>query len=122
MKANKTLEEQYKKQGSKCIYCQSNTPYEKITRDHLHPVSKGNTLIDNKVFACAKCNVSKGNMTIEEFRNNILNKILSTLRHVVNSNWKISKSQATKFRYYCKVFTTCNKIIKNGNKPEIIFT
>jgi 5-methylcytosine-specific restriction endonuclease McrA len=51
---------------SKCLYCNSK---EKITVDHVVPVSRGGThSIGNLVPACLSCNTSKGAKTITEWR------------------------------------------------------
>ena len=48
--------------GGECAYCGHTTRKgERLTRDHLEPVSKGGvTTEDNIVPACAHCNSSKG--------------------------------------------------------------
>lgn len=50
------------KQGGKCFYCRNAFPIEKLTIDHLMPLSKGGSglRIENLVLACSPCNNAKG--------------------------------------------------------------
>ena len=121
-KANAILEKQYKEQGSCCIYCKTAVPFEHITRDHLYPKSKGFTLIENKVFACLKCNMCKGNLSIEEFRQKITKTIDTILEKVAANNWKLSISSIKKVNNYLMITKNLTEIIENGGKPKILFT
>lgn len=50
-----------------CAYCGTVYPKSKLTRDHVHPISKGGPDIwENVVTACSGCNLWKDNKTIEE--------------------------------------------------------
>ena len=52
----------------RCFYCDIKFTEEvKKTKDHVDPLSKGNKLDGNRVYACRPCNFAKGNMTLEEF-------------------------------------------------------
>jgi hypothetical protein len=52
--------------GKKCAYCQTTDGPFHI--DHIHPVSRGGTNdIDNLTVACAPCNLSKRDHTLEEW-------------------------------------------------------
>lgn len=54
--------------SSPCIYCGST---ERITMDHVIPISRGGTHgIGNLAPACVSCNSSKGNKFIMEWKNN----------------------------------------------------
>lgn len=47
-----------------CMYCGEHKPRGQLTRDHVHPVSKGGLDIwENVVAACIHCNSRKGNRT-----------------------------------------------------------
>lgn len=50
-----------------CAYCGEVFPEKKLTREHIHPVSKGgeNTWM-NTVTACQDCNWSKADLTLEQ--------------------------------------------------------
>lgn len=51
--------------GSQCVYCGVDASHV----DHQTPRSRGGSDdISNLVPACAECNVSKGSMTVEEWR------------------------------------------------------
>lgn len=121
-KFNQQIYDQYAKQGSCCYYCKKDIPYENITRDHFLPVSEGNTLVNNKVFACRKCNSLKGNNTIDEFKDFILLKLINILKEVVDNNWIMSEKQLDKFEWYSRILKTIVEIIDNDYKPLIIFT
>lgn len=52
-----------------CAYCGQYVPREKMTRDHVVPMSKGGaTILANLVCACETCNQLKADMMLEEFR------------------------------------------------------
>lgn len=67
-KPNLNLFKQYEEQGACCFYCKEKIDFDKITRDHFLPKTKGNTFLNNKVFACKLCNNIKGHKTIEELK------------------------------------------------------
>ncbi len=47
-----------------CMYCGRGHPRQQLTRDHVHPVSRGGADIwENVVTACFACNSRKGNRT-----------------------------------------------------------
>ncbi len=53
---------------TQCYYCKGVLTDENRTKDHIWPKSKGGKLSrDNKVYACRRCNKSKGNSTLEEW-------------------------------------------------------
>ena len=50
-----------------CAYCGDEFSPDKLTRDHVHPKSRGGTNAwENSVTACKDCNESKSNRTPEE--------------------------------------------------------
>lgn len=85
--------------GGECAYC-GHTPktrHERLTMDHLVPVSRGGTTTgDNIVPACSSCNSSKNDMEFKEwfmkqsfFSQDRLNKIFkwrSIMRQVGGTN------------------------------------
>ena len=62
----------YKRDGHKCVYCGNS---KQLTIDHLIPKSKGgkNTW-ENLVTCCSRCNVKKGDKTIEQAGLRLLKK------------------------------------------------
>lgn len=62
----------YKRDGHKCVYCGNS---KQLTIDHLIPKSKGgkNTW-ENLVTCCSRCNVKKGDKTIEQAGLKLLKK------------------------------------------------
>ena len=121
-KFSQALYDQYKKQGECCYYCKVKTPFEDITRDHFLPISEGNTLVNNKVFACRKCNSLKGHKSMDEFKHFLINKLCEILKKVVENDWKISKQDVDLFKWYSKVLATVGEIIDNDYKQSHIFT
>jgi hypothetical protein len=121
-KFNQQLYDQYSKQGSCCYYCTKTIPYEDITRDHFLPISEGNTLVNNKVFACRKCNSLKGDKSIDEFKEFLLFKLTDILKEVVKNNWIMTQKQLDTFIWYSRVLKTVGDIINNDYKPLVIFT
>ena len=50
-----------------CGYCARRYPETKLSRDHIHPVSKGGQNVwMNVVTACKACNSAKSNMSLKE--------------------------------------------------------
>ena len=121
-KFNKQIYDQYVEQGACCYYCKKKVDFSDITRDHFLPVSEGNTLVNNKVFACRKCNSLKGDKSIDEFRKFLLDKICYILKRVVKNEWKMSHKDLTDFRWYSQLLKTTGEIIDNDYKPLVIFT
>ena len=61
---NRTL---FRRDQNLCGYCGDHFPATKLTRDHIHPTSRGGRNIwMNVIAACASCNKVKGNLTCEE--------------------------------------------------------
>ena len=51
-----------------CFYCRELLTDLNRTKDHVWPKSKGGILSKkNKIFACRRCNRSKGNLTLQEW-------------------------------------------------------
>lgn len=121
-KSNLQLESQYKEQGECCYYCKDKVPFEYITRDHFNPVSEGNTLVDNKVFACRSCNSIKGNKGIPDFKAAIKKRCEKLIVDIRTKEYDITDDQARRLRRYGRIIKTINEIINNGHKPEIVFT
>lgn len=121
-KSNLQLESQYKEQGECCYYCKDKVPFEYITRDHFNPVSEGNTLVDNKVFACRSCNSIKGNKGIPEFKAAIKKRCEKLIVDIRTKDYDITDDQARRLRRYGRILKTLNEIIANDYKPQIIFT
>lgn len=121
-KRNEALEEQYRLQGSCCYYCKERVPYDLITRDHFHPISKGNTLVNNKIFACRPCNNMKGNLNVEEFRSAMIKKCYKILSKAEEQDWDLSEEFINRLDHHVRVVKNLTDIIKKGSKPEIIFT
>ena len=121
-KKNSKLESQYNEQGRCCYYCKERIAFEFITRDHFNPVSKGHTLVNNKIFACRKCNSFKSNLTFDELKQRCLNKLVKHLQAVVNNNWIITEKEIDVITRCSKILKTVNRIILNNYTPEIIFT
>lgn len=80
----------WNKTGGKCWYCGDQLPEKGWHADHVEPIRRNwwtDTCInpskdteDNKVPACASCNLQKGPLTVEQFRDNI-----SRFVHSLNS-------------------------------------
>ena len=59
--------------GGRCFYCGQKIQIENMHIDHMIPKSKGGSNGDNLVASCAECNLVKGDLDVEEFRNKIEN-------------------------------------------------
>ena len=121
-KRNLYLENQYFEQGSCCYYCKDNVPFEYITRDHFNPVSQGNTLVDNKVFACRSCNSIKGSRTILEFKANMIKRCHTVIEKIKKKKYSNVDNELQVLKRYIRIIKTLDEIVKNDYKPNIIFT
>lgn len=121
-KSNQQLEEQYKEQGECCYYCKGKVPFEYITRDHFNPVSEGNTLVDNKVFACRSCNSIKGSKTIPEFKATMIHRCTKIIDDIKEKEYQVTDDHVRKLKQYGTSIRTLNEIIANDHKPNIVFT
>lgn len=121
-KRNEALEEQYRLQGSCCLYCKENVPYELITRDHFLPVSKGNTLVNNKVFACRTCNNIKGNKSLVEFKDFLVKKSFYLLEKEIVNNKKLKKHELSLISKYMKAAKTIEEFITDNKNVPVVFT
>ena len=67
---NKTL---FRRDQNLCGYCSNHFPSAKLTRDHVHPTSKGGKNIwTNVVTACEKCNKEKDDRILNEIHMNLV--------------------------------------------------
>lgn len=119
MKFNQTIYDQYVEQGSMCLYCAREIPYEEITRDHFKPKSAGETLIKNKVYSCKKCNSMKGTKNLIEFRDFVLEKIKKELRKLVLHRFKMSDKSYKDFLYFHKCYMQLIYLINNSEKIKL---
>ena len=63
---NQTL---FRRDGHVCMYCGMRFPASQLSRDHIRPFSQGGgDTWTNVVAACLKCNLLKGNRTLDEAR------------------------------------------------------
>jgi hypothetical protein len=119
---NEALEKQYKDQGECCYYCKEMIPYELITRDHIKPLSKGNVLVQNKIFACKTCNNLKGSRTFKEFRALIFKRMLKVYREIDEQKMIPNEYQLNILRHHTMVLMTICEIIDNNEEIPIAFT
>ena len=65
-------DEVFKRDDFTCQYCNTKLPSEKLTIDHLIPVSRGGLdELPNYITCCGPCNQRKSNMPLEEFARTI---------------------------------------------------
>ena len=65
-------ENQYRRQGGRCQWCQHLVPYDLMTRDHLYPRKAGSRTRNGGdwVLACEACNRARSALTIGSDRFN----------------------------------------------------
>lgn len=76
-------EKVYKKTDGRCIYCGCHIDFYNFHIEHFKPKSKLNCDKDNikNLFpSCVDCNLLKGSLEIEDFRNKIQNFIINDTR------------------------------------------
>lgn len=90
----KIREEVYHKYGGQCAYCGCDLP-NRWHVDHIEPIlrgvswHKGDNSIENLNPACPSCNISKGGLKLEAWREWIQNHVTSLNRDV--NIYKIAK-------------------------------
>ncbi len=61
---NKAL---FARDNHQCLYCGQFFPFDQLSRDHVHPVSRGGrNRWENVVAACKRCNQRKSNFLLSE--------------------------------------------------------
>jgi uncharacterized protein (TIGR02646 family) len=76
-------EKVFKKTNGKCIYCGSDLDFYNFHVEHMKPKSKliyNKSDIKNLFPSCIDCNLLKGNLEVEEFREKIENFIFEDTR------------------------------------------
>lgn len=76
-------EKVYKKTNGKCIYCGCDIDFHEFHIEHFVPKSKikqDKDNLENLFPSCIDCNLLKGNLEIEEFRDKIQNFIFNDTR------------------------------------------
>lgn len=67
-KSRKKRQEVFSITDGRCYYCGEFLDFESFHMDHVKPKSAGGKVSGNLVPSCVDCNLSKGNLSIEEFR------------------------------------------------------
>ncbi len=62
----------------KCIYCGCDLDIDNFHIDHIVPKAKGGKDKDNIFPSCQDCNLSKGSLSVEEFRTKIKKTVTET--------------------------------------------
>ena len=79
----------YAREGEKCFYCEDYIPLKYMTKDHLHPRSKGGKdNLENLVLCCAECNKSKGSLTITDFMEKVTTQ-KNRMENIINNCSKL---------------------------------
>lgn len=66
----------YNKTSGRCGYCGVNLETDGFQIDHIYPLCRGGSNLDNNLVAsCPLCNKSKGKMTVVEFKKYVLNQV-----------------------------------------------
>lgn len=64
--------------NGRCSYCGCELDFDNFHIDHFVPRSKGGKQGGNIVPACPDCNLSKGNLSVEDFRKKIGGMVTET--------------------------------------------
>lgn len=94
---NSLRERIYSQLDGHCAYCGAEIDIEYFHVDHKNPKSKGGLdSPDNLVPACTDCNLSKGDLSIEDFREKISHAIPTALENSapLRIAYRISKKKS----------------------------
>ena len=70
----------FKMLNGRCYYCGCRLDMETYHIDHYISRANGGLSEDNLVPACPECNVCKSSLTVEEFREKLMNEIPNTFQ------------------------------------------
>ena len=90
----------YKRDNHHCAYCGDTFPLSKLSRDHVHPTSKGGSdEWSNCVTSCLDCNNHKTDKTLEEYGKPLLYKpiIPSRPEYLLFTNMKCSNDEQKEY-------------------------
>ena len=88
----------FQKTGGKCFYCGCDLDFESYHIDHFIPKCRNGKGGDNLVPSCKDCNLYKGKLSIEEFRNKIQSSIYSSIQgRIINKYFCLNNS---KIKFY----------------------
>lgn len=86
-----------------CMYCGNSYGRSQLTRDHVHPVSRGGRDVwENVVTACVGCNSRKGNRTPQQaampllaipYRPSWIEHLILSNRHILADQMEFLKAQ-----------------------------
>ena len=94
--AQRQWEKKFFSSGARCYYCELPLLLNEAQREHMVPLARGGTdLIANIVPSCARCNLAKGTMTVEEFLNS--RRSLRTLSENSTAITKTKSNDAVNF-------------------------
>jgi len=89
-----------------CMYCGGNYGRSQLTRDHVHPVSRGGRDVwENVVTACVGCNSRKGSRTPQQasmpllaipYRPSWIEHLILSNRHILADQMEFLKAQLPK--------------------------
>lgn len=102
-------EDIYNITNGKCAYCGCKLDYNNFHLEHFIPKSKNGVNYNNLIPSCPTCNLVKGDLLLEDFRNKIesLAYVKNGKIGIINKYWKI-KPKKIKFYFEEK------KIWKDG--------
>ena len=82
----------YNKFSGKCAYCGCTISFEDFHCDHIIPkILKGTNNIKNLFPTCCLCNMTKGDLSIKEYRNKIANLPDTNYFNLYQKYYKIKK-------------------------------
>lgn len=96
--------------GGRCFYCGCRLEFNEFHVDHFTAKSKGGKGSNNLVPSCIDCNLSKGNMSVEEFRDKLSNLLIRNIDGRLISKYYEITLLPIKF-YFEEVL---NGVIQNG--------
>ena len=84
--------------NGRCFYCGCELDFDNFHMDHFIPRSSGGKQENNLVPSCPDCNLSKGSLSIEEFRKKISGLITET--HTGRIIGKYYQPKITEIKFY----------------------
>lgn len=94
-------EKVFEKTQGKCVYCGCDIDFKKFHIEHKKPkkiLKRDYDNIDNLFPACQDCNLSKGDLSVEEFREKLTNMIND--RHIGRLFAKYYNLKPTQIKFY----------------------
>ena len=87
----------YNRTNGRCAYCGCQLDFNNFHMDHIIPRAEGGKTKDNLVPSCPDCNLCKGKLSLEEFKEKIQGILTKTHQGRIVAKYYGAKPKPIKF-------------------------